>query len=72
MRRWLGGILATALLPGAAAAALVSTARIRAYGCADQTTATPKINTVEHGAFQDSLNSYLQGTPDDVNEKIRS
>jgi multiple sugar transport system substrate-binding protein len=34
--------------------------------CAGQTTATPKINTVEHGAFQDSLNSYLQGTPDDV------
>lgn len=34
--------------------------------CAAQTTATPKINTVEHGAFQDSLNSYLQGTPDDV------
>ncbi|MBI2762771.1 MAG: carbohydrate ABC transporter substrate-binding protein [Chloroflexi bacterium] len=34
--------------------------------CATQTTATPKINTVEHGAFQDSLNSYLQGTPDDV------
>jgi len=34
--------------------------------CAEQTTATPQINTVEHGAFQDSLNSYLQGTPDDV------
>ena len=34
--------------------------------CATQTTATPKINTVEHGAFQDSINSYLQGTPDDV------
>lgn len=34
--------------------------------CATKTTATPKINTVEHGAFQDSLNSYLQGTPDDV------
>ena len=34
--------------------------------CAGQTTATPKVNTVEHGAFQDSLNSYLQGTPDDV------
>ncbi len=34
--------------------------------CATQTTATAKINTVEHNAFQDSLNSYLQGTPDDV------
>jgi multiple sugar transport system substrate-binding protein len=34
--------------------------------CAGQTTATAKINTVEHNAFQDSLNSYLQGTPDDV------
>lgn len=34
--------------------------------CATKTTATPKINTVEHGAFQDSLNTYLQGTPDDV------
>ncbi len=34
--------------------------------CAGETTVTPKINTVEHGAFQDSINSYLQGTPDDV------
>lgn len=34
--------------------------------CAGMTTVTPKINTVEHGAFQDSINSYLQGTPDDV------
>ncbi|MBI3745146.1 MAG: carbohydrate ABC transporter substrate-binding protein [Chloroflexi bacterium] len=34
--------------------------------CATQTGVTPKVNTVEHGAFQDSINSYLQGTPDDV------
>ncbi len=34
--------------------------------CAGQTGVTPKINTVDHGAFQDSINSYLQGTPDDV------
>jgi multiple sugar transport system substrate-binding protein len=25
-----------------------------------------KVNTVEHGAFQDRISSYLQGTPDDV------
>src|SRR3970282_280314 len=31
--------------------------------CAGEANVTPKINTVEHGAFQDSLNSYLQGTP---------
>jgi multiple sugar transport system substrate-binding protein len=24
------------------------------------------VNTVEHGAFQDAISSYLQGTPDDV------
>ncbi len=24
------------------------------------------VNTVEHGKFQDSINAYLQGTPDDV------
>ncbi|MEW5989985.1 MAG: ABC transporter substrate-binding protein [Chloroflexota bacterium] len=34
--------------------------------CATEANVSPKINTVEHGAFQDSLNSYLQGTPDDV------
>jgi multiple sugar transport system substrate-binding protein len=34
--------------------------------CAGEANVTPKINTVEHNAFQDSLNSYLQGTPDDV------
>lgn len=34
--------------------------------CASESGITPKINTVEHGAFQDSINSYLQGTPDDV------
>ncbi len=27
---------------------------------------TVKINTVDHGTFQDQLSSYLQGTPDDV------
>jgi multiple sugar transport system substrate-binding protein len=27
---------------------------------------TVTINTVDHGTFQDQLNSYLQGTPDDV------
>lgn len=34
--------------------------------CATEKGVTPSINTVEHGAFQDSINSYLQGTPDDV------
>ena len=34
--------------------------------CSTQTGVTPKVNTVDHGAFQDSINSYLQGTPDDV------
>jgi multiple sugar transport system substrate-binding protein len=27
---------------------------------------TVTVNTVEHGAFQDAISSYLQGTPDDV------
>ena len=27
---------------------------------------TVKINTVDHGTFQDQISSYLQGTPDDV------
>ncbi len=27
---------------------------------------TVTVNTVDHGTFQDQLNSYLQGTPDDV------
>ena len=27
---------------------------------------TDKVNTVDHGTFQDQINSYLQGTPDDV------
>ncbi len=31
-----------------------------------QTGITVKINTVDHGTFQDQLSSYLQGTPDDV------
>jgi multiple sugar transport system substrate-binding protein len=34
--------------------------------CTQQTGVTTTINTVEHGAFQDALNSYLQGTPDDI------
>lgn len=34
--------------------------------CAEQTGVTVKINTTEHGKFQDSINSYLQGTPDDI------
>jgi multiple sugar transport system substrate-binding protein len=31
-----------------------------------QTGITVKINTVDHGTFQDQISSYLQGTPDDV------
>ena len=27
---------------------------------------TVKVNTVDHGTFQDQISSYLQGTPDDV------
>jgi multiple sugar transport system substrate-binding protein len=34
--------------------------------CATEANVTPAINTVEHNAFQDALNQYLQGTPDDV------
>ncbi len=34
--------------------------------CATQTGDTYKVNTVDHGTFQDQINSYLQGTPDDV------
>ena len=34
--------------------------------CATQTGVTDKVNTVDHGTFQDQINSYLQGTPDDV------
>jgi multiple sugar transport system substrate-binding protein len=30
------------------------------------TAITVKINTVDHGTFQDQISSYLQGTPDDV------
>jgi multiple sugar transport system substrate-binding protein len=32
----------------------------------DETGVTIKINTVDHGTFQDQISSYLQGTPDDV------
>ncbi|MGZ6314526.1 MAG: ABC transporter substrate-binding protein [Candidatus Limnocylindrales bacterium] len=31
-----------------------------------QTGITVKVNTVDHGTFQDQISSYLQGTPDDV------
>ena len=31
-----------------------------------QTGITVKINTVDHGTFQNQISSYLQGTPDDV------
>jgi multiple sugar transport system substrate-binding protein len=31
-----------------------------------QTGITVKINTVDHGTFQDQISAYLQGTPDDV------
>ena len=32
----------------------------------DETGIPVKINTVDHGTFQDQISSYLQGTPDDV------
>ena len=31
-----------------------------------QSGSTVKINTVDHGTFQDQISAYLQGTPDDV------
>ncbi len=31
-----------------------------------QTGTTVKVNTVDHGTFQDQISSYLQGTPDDI------
>ncbi len=31
-----------------------------------QTGSTVKVNTVDHGTFQDQISAYLQGTPDDV------
>ena len=34
--------------------------------CATQTGDTYKVNTVDHGTFQDQISSYLQGGPDDV------
>lgn len=34
--------------------------------CSAQTGDTYVVNTVDHGTFQDQINSYLQGTPDDV------
>ena len=34
--------------------------------CAGQSGVQPTVNTTDHGKFQDSINSYLQGTPDDV------
>jgi multiple sugar transport system substrate-binding protein len=32
----------------------------------DETGIAVKVNTVDHGTFQDQISSYLQGTPDDV------
>lgn len=34
--------------------------------CAAEKDVDPTINTTEHGKFQDSINAYLQATPDDV------
>jgi len=34
--------------------------------CATKTGVTTTINTSDHGKFQDSISSYLQGTPDDI------
>jgi multiple sugar transport system substrate-binding protein len=34
--------------------------------CEEAEGITVAVNTVDHGTFQDQLNSYLQGTPDDV------
>ena len=34
--------------------------------CAGEENVEPTINTTEHGKFQDSINAYLQATPDDV------
>ncbi len=34
--------------------------------CAGEKDVDPTINTTEHGKFQDSINAYLQATPDDV------
>ena len=31
-----------------------------------QTGIAVKVNTVDHGTFQDQISAYLQGTPDDV------
>ena len=32
----------------------------------EETGITVKVNTVDHGTFQDQISAYLQGTPDDV------
>lgn len=34
--------------------------------CEDTAGITVDVNTVDHGTFQDQLNSYLQATPDDI------
>jgi multiple sugar transport system substrate-binding protein len=34
--------------------------------CQEQEGITLTVNTIEHNAFQEQLNSYLQGTPDDL------
>jgi len=35
-------------------------------GFTKKTGVTVKVNTVEHGKFQDTINAYLQGTPDEA------
>ena len=34
--------------------------------CEEQAGISVAVNTVDHGTFQDQLNSYLQATPDDI------
>jgi multiple sugar transport system substrate-binding protein len=53
------GSSASDAVPKAATAAIMKT-----YGT--KNSATVKINTVDHNTFQQQINNYLQGTPDDV------
>jgi multiple sugar transport system substrate-binding protein len=53
------GSNASDAVPKAALAAMA------AY-CTSTTGVEVKINTTDHGKFQDSISSYLQGTPDDI------
>ncbi len=34
--------------------------------CSEQTGVNVAVNTIEHGAYQDGINAYLQATPDDI------